>query len=310
LAQLGVDASSANPYSAPKDTSFLGKLGDSFTNNAAGLALGAGGLGYSILQGNKNSAALNNLIASQAPSAGQAAATGAVQAATPGAVQQLQTAGQKEIATSDALLNTGIPTVQNALGVLGTSGATESATSKSLLGQGQSLVDSVSTGVLPPAIQAQIDQATQAAITQATNGMVSKGLSGDPTQNSALADQIASIRQQALSTAGTAAQSLAATGNTLISEGQTSQQQSDAATATRSATGQALISGGQTSQATADAAAGNLITTGLQGATLNSSTLSALLQVDQTQTAAMQTAIANLAKAFAPASPTVTLKAA
>lgn len=142
-----IGAPGAAPAAAPTGTSggFLNTLesslspsklaagiGDSVAKNPLGLALAAGGLGYNIMQGQKQSAAVNALNAE----AQQQGATGA------------------------------------------------------------QLEGYLTSGTLPPGLQASVAEAVQNAKATAISNMASQGLSTDPTKNTALASELAAIDQQ------------------------------------------------------------------------------------------------------------------
>lgn len=137
-AGLGTDATglSAPNAAAASGGSFLDKLGmgavNSVTKNPLGLALAAGGTGFNILEGQKNSA-LQNQLAAQA---GQQSATGS------------------------------------------------------------QLEGYLTSGTLPPGLQASVTTAVADAKAKAISNMASQGLSTDPTKNTALAAELASIDQQ------------------------------------------------------------------------------------------------------------------
>lgn len=134
----------------------------SLTSNPLGVALGAGGLGYSIYEGMQN------------------------------------TANEKALtATAN----------------------TAAANSTALEQQGQGLVNYLTSGTLPPQYQTQITQSINSAITQAKSAAAAQGLSTDPTQNTALAAQIAEIQNQAPILQEQIAAQLAGTGTSLINAG-------------------------------------------------------------------------------------------
>lgn len=107
-------------------------IGSSIAKNPLGLALATGGLGYDIMQGQKQSAAVNAMNAE----AQQQGATGA------------------------------------------------------------QLEGYLSSGTLPPGLQASVTEAVKNAKATAISNMASQGLSTDPTKNTALAAELAGIDQQ------------------------------------------------------------------------------------------------------------------
>lgn len=64
--------------------------------------------------------------------------------------------------------------------------------------QGQQLMSYLSSGTLPEGLKASLDQATAAAKARIISNYANQGMNTDPTQNSALAQQLAIIDQQAL----------------------------------------------------------------------------------------------------------------
>lgn len=164
----GAPAAGAAPAAAPTSSieSLLGKAGDgvlkSLTNNPLGVALGAGGLGYSIYEGSQST---KNAQALQATA---------------------NTAG---------------------------------ANSAALEGQGQSLVNYLTSGTLPAQYQTQIDQSISSAIANAKSNAAAQGLSTDPNQNTALQTQIQQIENQRPILQEQIAAQLAGTGTSLINAG-------------------------------------------------------------------------------------------
>lgn len=85
--------------------------------------------------------------------------------------------------------------------------------------QGQSLQTYLQSGTLPPALQAQVTQQVKAAKAAAIAAAAKRGMPTDPTQNSALAQDLANIDQQALVTAGNLEANLYQAGSQSISAG-------------------------------------------------------------------------------------------
>jgi hypothetical protein len=134
----------------------------SLTSNPLGVALGAGGLGYSIFEGSQN------------------------------------TANEKALQASASTAN---------------------ANSAALEGQGQGLVNYLTSGTLPPQYQTQITQSIQSAIASAKSAAAAQGLPTDPAQNTALATQIQEIQNQEPILQEQIAAQLAGTGTSLIQAG-------------------------------------------------------------------------------------------
>lgn len=145
----GAPAAAASP-TGTGGGGFLDSLKGSLTKNAGGLALGAAGLGYNILQGQQQSAA----------------------------VKALQAQASKQNQTADTL-----------------SGY-------------------LTSGTLPPGLQASVDQATQSAKATAISNAAQQGLPTDPAQNTALAERLAQIDQQGPIVAAQIAQQLLSSGAT------------------------------------------------------------------------------------------------
>lgn len=118
------------------------------TNNPLGIALSAGGLGYSVLEGQKVSA---NEQALQAAAGTQA-------------------------------------------------------------GQGQALSNYIQTGQLPPGMAAQVANATAAAKAAIISGYASRGQNANPSQNSALAQELSQVDMNALAMQGQLATQLLSAG--------------------------------------------------------------------------------------------------
>lgn len=133
--QLGAPAAGASP--APPaaggggDKSILDSLG---IKSPLGAAIGAAGLGYSVLQGQK----------------------------APAYSAQLQQQASQ------------------------------------LNAQGQQLLSYLQSGTLPEGLKASLTQATSAAKAKVISNFAAQGLNTDPSQNSALAQELAAIDQQAL----------------------------------------------------------------------------------------------------------------
>lgn len=144
----GVNGAPAAPTSGNFLTNLLGTTEASVAKNPLGTALAAGGLGYNLLQGQKQSAAVNALSAEAA----QAASTGT--------------------------------TLQSYL----------------------------TSGTLPPALQAQVSQATAAAKARILANYQNTPGGADPSKNSALAQELNNLEISAIAAAGKIEQDLATQG--------------------------------------------------------------------------------------------------
>lgn len=112
--------------------------------------------------------------------------------------------GQKPLPTTNAIQQAG-----NQAATLG----------QGEIAQGQSLQAYLQSGTLPPALQAQVTQQVKAAKAAAIAGAAKRGMPTDPTQNSALAQDLANIDQLALTTAGQLETNLYQAGSQSISAG-------------------------------------------------------------------------------------------
>ncbi len=163
-AQAG-QAAGAAPSTSISD--LLSKAGSgamkSLTSNPLGTALGAAGLGYNIMQGQKQSSNQQALTAD----------------------------AQKATANSDKMV-----------------------------ASGEAMQKYLTDGTLPPAYQQQVDQAISAAKTKAISNAAAQGLPTDPTQNTALAQTLASIDNQRGAMQSQVAAQLFSSGSSLVSAGQ------------------------------------------------------------------------------------------
>ena len=138
------------------------------------------------------------------------------------------------------------------------------AAAQPILQQGQLLTQYLQTGTLPAPMQAQLNQAVAAAKAQAYANAGAQGLSVDPATNSALAQQLASIDQNAQVTRANQEQTLQTAGTQMI-------QQANA-----------------------------LISTGLNATQMSAQLQEYLTQLDAETSAATGKAIANFAASLAP----------
>jgi hypothetical protein len=82
----------------------------------------------------------------------------------------------------------------------------------SLNEQGKQIMGYLTSGTLPAGLKAGLDQATAAARAKVISNYAAQGQNTDPTQNSALAQQLAMIEQQAIITTAQIGQQLYSTG--------------------------------------------------------------------------------------------------
>ena len=78
--------------------------------------------------------------------------------------------------------------------------------------QGQQLASYLTSGNLPPGLKTQLDQATSSAKAAVISNFAKQGMSTDPSQNSALAQELALIDQQAVISTATIGQNLLTAG--------------------------------------------------------------------------------------------------
>src|SRR5208282_4253933 len=84
------------------------------------------------------------------------------------------------------------------------------------LSQGQILTEYLTTGTLPQALQSQVDQQVAATKAQVIQGYGARGMSTNPQQNSALAQDLANVDAQKESLMGTLQTNLAQAGQQMI----------------------------------------------------------------------------------------------
>jgi hypothetical protein len=130
--------------------------------------------------------------------------------------------GYQEKQTLNALQNT---ETQNAATAAQTA-STENAAAQPLLNSGSTVMNYLTTNTLPPQFQSQLTQAVAAAKAAITQGYASRGMSTNPNENSALAQDLANVDLQAQTqqanleqTLATAGQNMVTTANQLLSSG-------------------------------------------------------------------------------------------
>lgn len=102
---------------------------------------------------------------------------------------------------------------------LKTDAANLSGQAGALTASGQQLTQYLQNGTLPPGQQAQVNQAVAAAKARIISNAAANGQNTNPSQNSALAQDLANADLEGLSLAGQFETQLAATGTTLINAG-------------------------------------------------------------------------------------------
>lgn len=222
-------ASSGTPADATSSWGDMLKKG--LTSNPLGTAISAAGLGWNILNGQKQTA-------------NQGALT-----------QQAAQAG----ANNAALTSAGVNQVNS-----------NQANAAPLLAQGESLTQPLSTGQLPPQYTQQIETAINDAKTTAISNAAKNGQPTDPTQNTALAQQLAQIENQRAKMTTDVANTLFGAGSGLIST----------ATGVGNQSASSLLSGGQ------------------NAANLSGQLYTTLTGIDQKQSDATAKAIASLAQSL------------
>jgi hypothetical protein len=230
---------------APTDatSSWSDMLKKGLTSNPLGAAIAAGGLGYNIYQGQKTTANQQALL------------------------DVAKTAQTNNKAMTDA----GVAQV----------GANQ-ANAAPVLATGEKLIDPLATGNLPPQYQSIVDNAINDAKTNAISNAAKNGQNTDPTQNTALAQQLAQIDNQRSSMTAQVAQQLASTGSGLVNAG----------LGVGNASASSLLSGGQ------------------NAAGLSGQLYSTLTNLDNTQAQQTAKAIAALAQSLNGGTPTAAPKAA
>src|SRR5208282_4329334 len=74
--------------------------------------------------------------------------------------------------------------------------AADTASAQPLINSGEMLTTYLATGTLPPAFQQQVTQQVQAAKAQIIQGYATRGQSTNPSDNSALAQDLANVDAQ------------------------------------------------------------------------------------------------------------------
>ena len=105
----------------------------------------------------------------------------------------------------------------NAASLAGTA-AQENAAAQPLLASGNTLQQYLTTGTLPPQFQAQVTQQVQAAKASIIQGYASRGMSTDPNQNSALAQDLANVDLQSQTLQANLESTLATAGGQMIQQ--------------------------------------------------------------------------------------------
>lgn len=86
------------------------------------------------------------------------------------------------------------------------------AAARKLDANGQQLMSYLQSGNLPPGLKASLDQATASAKAKIVSNFAAQGMNTDPTQNTALAAQLAQVDQQAIISTAQMGQQLMASG--------------------------------------------------------------------------------------------------
>lgn len=278
------------------DLSSLGSFAKDY-GPLLGAGVGAAGLGYSILNANQarpSTQAIQGELASLTPQLQNAQNT-ANQISQQGA--SLTNAAQGIVTQGTTLAN------QNA-----TQGAGLTAQGQGIVSQGQALTQPAVTGVLPPQYQAQVDQAIASTKAHIISNYASQGMNTDPNRNSSLRQELAAVDQQGVLMAAQLEQQLLQGGTSLIGSGSGLIGQggalSSGAASNLTGTGANLNSTGANLTAVG---ATDLINAGLGYSGLQSTLLSQLSNIDQTQTANIGKAISSFAAALAGNRPTVNI---
>ena len=105
---------------------------------------------------------------------------------------------------------------QQASALVAQNAATANAAAAPELSAGETLQSYLQTGTLPTNIQAQVDQQVAGAKAGIIQGYASRGMSTDPNQNSALAQDLANVDTQAQSLKGTLETNMATAGSQMV----------------------------------------------------------------------------------------------
>lgn len=107
------------------------------------------------------------------------------------------------------------------VGALQGQAAQQAAQGQALFQEGQQLISYLQNGTLPPNVQAQVTAQVRAAKAKIVQGYASRGQSANPTQNTALLQELNNVDNQALELAGKLEQQLAQQGLALLQTGVT-----------------------------------------------------------------------------------------
>lgn len=94
----------------------------------------------------------------------------------------------------------------------------ERAIAQPLFGEGTNLMTYISSGTLPPQFQSQVDQIVASQKAKIIQGYASRGMSSDPRQNSALAQDLNNVDAQALTLKTNTEATLATAGNGMVQQ--------------------------------------------------------------------------------------------
>jgi hypothetical protein len=101
---------------------------------------------------------------------------------------------------------------------LAATAATETNAAKPLLTSGETLQNYLTTGTLPPEFQATVTEQLNAAKASIIQGYASRGMSTDPQQNSALAQDLANAGTQAEALKANLESTLATAGQQMVQQ--------------------------------------------------------------------------------------------
>lgn len=165
-------------------------------------------------------------------------------------------------------------------GEVSAAGQRQIARGEGMTDEGRALQQWVQTGTLPQGYESQVQSGIQAAIQRVVSNHAARGQPTDPTRNSVLAEEIRQIEARAPEMRMQLAQSLANTGNSIVSAGNTT-----------ASTGGSLVTTGTNT-------ANSLVDAGLRNAGLSANIYRALLTHENALQQRRGAAIANFAAAL------------
>lgn len=241
LGAAGVGGAEAAGATAPTDLSVLGATGDAtipanatFTSGAGITLPGTTSPGLDALSGGATGGLDTGAVTAAAPGAGAAAPGGGTFLDKLSADPLGTLIGKNPLGAVVAGGGLALNLLKGNQQPQGTAGLQQEV--GDLASQSAQLRSYLSSGTLPPGLQASVSAATQAAKASIISNYASRGMSTDPTQNSALAQELAQVDQTAIITTAQIGEQLMSQGiteaqlteqiyNSLVKIDQTQQQQ-------------------------------------------------------------------------------------